>query len=114
MPIKPKFLVVAVCALSLAISSVALASGLTIKTTPTRAKVGKTVQMLVKGLKPGEKVKAKEFAPFGQTRTLFPSKRANASGVVLVAVQAQIKGKHRWVFTGRTSHRTGSTAYYVR
>jgi hypothetical protein len=111
---KIKFLVVATCALALAASSVALASGLTIKTTPTHPKSGQNVSMLIHGLKPGERVKAKEFAPLGQTRTLFPRKRANANGVLLVQIQAQFKGKHRWVFTGRTSHRSGQTVYFVR
>src|SRR5437764_2382032 len=98
---KLKFLALATCALALAASSVAFASGLTIKTTPTHPRLHQQVQMLIKGLKPSEKVKGKEFLPFGQTRTVFPAKRANASGVLLVQVTAQIKGKHRWVFTGR-------------
>jgi hypothetical protein len=110
---KVKFLAL-VCALTFAISSVALASGLTIKTTPTRAKVGTTVSMLIRGLKPNEKVKGKEYLPFGQTRTVYPRRRANGSGVLLVEVKAQVKGKHRWVWGGRTSHRSGSTKYYVR
>jgi hypothetical protein len=65
-------------------------------------------------MKAGEKVKAGESAPVGQTRTLYPGKRVNATGVVLVRVKAQVKGKHTWTFTGRTSHRTAKTSYYVK
>ena len=108
-----KAFVTAVCILGLA-APVALGAGLTIKTTPTRAKTGQTVEMLIRGLRAGEKVKARESLPFGQTRTIYPKRRANASGVLLVRVRAQVKGKHTWTFTGRTSRRTGKTAYYVR
>jgi hypothetical protein len=31
-----------------------------------------------------------------------------------VNVKAQIKGKHTWTFTGRTSHRSAKTYYVVR
>jgi len=114
MPINVKFPAAAVVVLALAATPVALAGGATATTTPTRAKVGATVQMLVKGMKPAEKVKAKEVTPDGQTRTLYPSRRVNASGVLLVTLKAQVKGKHTWTFTGRTSHRSAKTAYYVK
>jgi len=100
--------------LALAITPAALASGLTIKTTPTRVKSGAKVEMLIKGLKPGEKVKGRETAPFGQTQTIFPKFKANGQGAILVTItHAHVRGKHTWVFTGRTSHKTGKTAYYV-
>lgn len=92
----------------------ALAAGLTIKTTPTRAKTGQTVEMLIRGLRAGERVKARETISFGQTRTLYPRQRANSAGVLLVKVRAQVRGKHVWTFTGRASRRTGKTVYYVR
>jgi hypothetical protein len=109
---KFPLLAAVVCALVLA--PAALAASLTIKTTPTRVKLGHSVEMLISGLKPGEKVKGKEVAPFGQTRTIYPSRRANGAGQILVTVKAQIKGKHTWTFTGRTSHRKGTTVYYVK
>ena len=114
MPINVKFPAAAVVVLALAATPVALAGGATATTTPTLAKVGATVQMLVKGMKPAEKVKAKEVAPNGQTRTIYPTRRVNASGVLLVTLKAQVKGKHTWTFTGRTSHRSAKTAYYVK
>ena len=113
-PLKLKFPAAAV-ALTLAASSVALASGgASVKTTPTRASVGQTIKMLVTGMKPGEKVTGKEYAPYGLSRTVTAKRPANASGAIIFEVKAQVKGKHRWVFTGRSSHRTASTAYYVR
>jgi hypothetical protein len=112
MPFKTKFVGAAVLALAVALTSIAYASGgATATATPSRAKVGKTVEILVKGMKSNERVKAVETAPFGQTRTLFA--RAGTGGVLLVKVKAQIKGKHTWKFTGRTSHRTASTSYRV-
>jgi hypothetical protein len=106
-------LVVALCALALV--PVALGAGLTITTTPTKVKRGKTVQMKVSGLKPNEKVKAVELiADGGQKTTYFPKQRASAGGVFVNTVKAQIKGKHTWTYTGRTSRRTGKTSYTVR
>ena len=112
MRFKMKFPAVVAVGLALAVSSVALGAGVTITTTPTKPRVGKTVQMLVRGMKPNEKVKAHEVAPGPQTRNLYP--RAGAGGSLLVKVKAQIKGKHTWTFTGRTSHRSGTTKYYVK
>ena len=112
MPIAKKF-PAAAAVLALAAAPVALGSGgATATATPTHATVGKTVQMLVKGMKPNERVKAHELAPFGQTRNLYP--RAGAGGSLLVKVRAQVKGKHTWTFTGRRSHRSATTRYYVR
>jgi len=113
MPFKMKFPVALIAALVLAVAvAPAIASGLTIKTTPTRAKVGSKVKMLVTGLKANERVKGVEKLPFGQTRTTHF--RAGHSGGLLVTVTAQIKGKHTWTFTGLSSHRSGTTRYYVR
>ena len=93
----------------------ALAAGLRIETTPFRPKTGQTVDMLIRGLKPGERVKAREVIADGdQRRTLYPRRRANARGVLLVSVRAQIKGRHTWTFTGRQSRRTGRTVYFVK
>jgi len=116
MPITLKFPAAAAAALALAVTPVALAGGgVTIKTTPTRVTIGHKVEMLIKGMKPGEKIKGRETAPFGQTQTIFPKFRVNSRGVILVTVQhARVRGKHTWVFTGRTSRRTGRTAFYVR
>lgn len=112
MRFKIKFPAATAVALALATTSVALAGGVTVTTTPTKPRVGKTVSMLVRGMKPNEKVKAHEVAPGPQTRNLYP--RAGAGGALLVKVKAQIKGKHTWTFTGRQSHRSGKTAYYVK
>jgi hypothetical protein len=111
MGISNKFVagLAAICAL--AVAPVALGSGVTITTTPSHAKVGKTVEMLVKGMKADEKVKAVEVSPNGQKRTLYP--RAGHAGTMIVKVKAQLKGKHVWTFTGRTSHRSGKTHYVV-
>jgi hypothetical protein len=107
-----KFPAALAVAVALAVSSVALAGGASVTTTPTSAKVGKTITMLVKGMKPNEKVKAHEVAPGPQTRNLYP--RAGAGGSLIVKVKAQLKGKHTWTFTGRQSHRSASTKYYVK
>lgn len=108
-----KFVAATAAASALAVGSVAFAAGgATVTTTPKTVKLGKSVQMLVKGMKPKERVKAFEQAPFGQTRTLFP--RAGATGNLLVTVKAQIKGKHTWTFTGRSSHRSVKTSYTVK
>ena len=100
----------AVCALAL--TPVALGAGVTVTTTPTHVKQGKYVEMLVKGMKPNEKVKAAEVSPNGQTRALYP--RAGHGGSLIVKVKGQIKGKHTWTFTGRSSHKKGSTHYVVK
>ena len=113
MPISNKFLALCAAVCALAIAPVALGSGgATATATPTHVKEGKVVQMLVKGMKPKEKVKAVEVAPNGQKRTLFPS--AGAGGSLIVRVKAQIKGKHVWTFTGRKSHRSAKTSYVVK
>ncbi|HEX4734253.1 MAG TPA: hypothetical protein VH247_07560 [Thermoleophilaceae bacterium] len=110
-----KFLALAVALCALALVPVALAAGLTVTTTPTKVKRGKTVQMKVSGLKPNEKVKAVELiADGGQKATYFPKQRASAGGAFVNTVKAQIKGKHTWTYTGRTSRRTGKTSYTVR
>ena len=107
-------LAAALCVLA-ATATAALAAGLTVKTTPTRPKTGQAVEMLVRGLKPGERVKARELIADGQqTRTLYPRRRANGNGVLLVTVRAQVRGRHTWTFTGRQSRRTGRTYYIVR
>jgi hypothetical protein len=113
MPISSKFPAAAALSLALAAAPIALASGgATATATPTHVKQGKFVSMLVKGMKPNERVKAHELAPFGQTRNLYP--RAGSGGNLLVKVKAQVKGKHTWTFTGRSSHRSAKTAYYVK
>ena len=106
----------ALCLTMLAIAvPAALAAGLTVETKPTRPKTGQTVEMLIRGLKPGERVKAREvIASNGQARTLYPRRRANTRGVLLVSVRAMVKGKHTWTFTGRQSRRTGKGVYIVR
>jgi hypothetical protein len=115
MGISNKFfaLVVVVCAL--AIAPIAIAAGATATATPSHPKVGKKVELKVTGLKPGERVRAHELiADGGQTRTLFPSQRASSTGIIVVTVKAQIKGRHTWTFTGRQSHRKATTFYIVR
>ena len=108
-----KFLAVAAAACVLGATPIALASGgATATATPSRVKEGKSVEMLVKGMKANEKVKAVEAAPFGQKRTLYP--RAGGGGTLIVKVKAQVKGKHTWTFTGRRSHKTATTHYVVK
>lgn len=105
-------LIAAIAACALAITPVAIgADGATATVTPKRAKEGKTLEMLVRGMRPNERVKAVETAPFGQTRTLYP--RAGAGGSLIVRVKAQIEGRHTWKFTGRRSKRTASVSYRV-
>jgi hypothetical protein len=112
MRITNKFLALAVAVCALAVASVALASGgATATATPSHVKENKSVQILVKGMRPGEKVKAVEVAPNGQKRTLFPT--AGQGGSLIVKVKAQIKGKHTWTFTGRKSHHSATTHYVV-
>jgi hypothetical protein len=115
MGISRKFLVLAAVVCALALVPVALAAGLTITTTPTKVKSGKSVQMKVSGLKANEKVKAVEVIADGSQRTTyFPRQRASAGGVFINTVRAQVKGKHTWTYTGRTSRKTGKTSYTVR
>jgi hypothetical protein len=116
MVITKKFLALGVMACALALVPVALAAaGLTITTTPSRPKVGAKVQMKVAGLKPSEKIKAVELIADGsQKTTYYPRQRASAGGVFVNTVKAQIKSKHTWTYTGRTSRRTGKTSYVVR
>jgi ribosomal protein L22 len=110
-----KFLISGAAACALAATPIALAAGgATATATPTNPKVGKAVAMTVRGMKVNEKIKAAELAPFGQKRTLYPTKRVNATGTIVVTVKAQVKGKHTWTFTGRTSRRTAKTSYVVR
>jgi hypothetical protein len=114
--ISKKFLALMVVVAALAIVPIALAAGLTIKTTPAHPKKGQMVTMKVSGLKPGEKVKAVLVLPDngGQKATYFPKQKASSGGVFINTVRAQVKGKNVWTYTGRTSHRKGSTTYRVR
>ena len=115
MGISNKFLVLVALLCALAIVPVALAAGATATATPTHPKVGKSVELKVTGLKPGERMKAHELiADGGQTRTLYPRQRASSGGVIIVSVKAQVKGRHTWTFTGRQSHRKAKTYYVVR
>lgn len=113
--ISNKFLALAALVCALAITPVALGAGAAATATPTHPKVGKSVEMKITGMKPGERVRAHELiADGGQTRTLFPRQRASSGGVIIVTVKAQIKGRHTWTFTGRQSHRKAKTYYIVR
>jgi hypothetical protein len=114
MLISNKLLAAGAALCALATTPIALAAGATATATPTHPKAGKPVEMLVKGMKAGEKIKASELAPLGQKRTLYPAKRVNASGVIVVTVTAQVKGKHTWTFTGRSSRRTAKASYTVK
>lgn len=107
-------LLAVVCALALV--PAALAAGLTIKTTPAHPKKGQMVQMKVSGLKAGEKVKAVLTLPNagGQKATYYPKQKASSGGVFVNTVKASVKGKNVWTYTGRTSHRKGSTSFTVR
>jgi hypothetical protein len=109
-----KFLALGAAVCALAIAPVAVGAGATATPSLTHPKVGQTVKITVRGMKPGEKVKAVETIPaIGQKRApLYP--RAGHAGTLIVSVKAQIKGKHVWKFTGRQSRRTASTHYVVR
>jgi hypothetical protein len=108
-----KFLAGALTVCALGATSIAYAAGgATATSSPTSVKQGKSVAMTVKGMKALEKVKAVEQAPFGQKRTLYP--RVPKSGTLIVTVRAQVKGKHTWTFTGRSSHKSASTHYTVK
>ena len=112
MKISVSLIAALIAACALALTPVAIGQdGATASATPKRAKEGKVVEILVRGMRPNERVKAVESAPFGQTRTLYP--RAGAGGSLLVRVKAQVKGRHTWKFTGRRSKRTASTSYRV-
>jgi hypothetical protein len=72
------------------------------------------VELRVTGLKPGERVKAVELiADGGQKTTYYPKQRAGSTGLLVVTVKAQVRGRHTWTFTGRTSRRTAKTSYVV-
>jgi hypothetical protein len=112
-----KFLAVLAAVCALAIAPVALgASGATATATPSHVKAGKAVQLKISGLRAGERIKATEVIPAAgdQKRTLFPKQRASTTGVILVTVKAQVKGRHNWTFVGRSSHRKASTHYVVK
>jgi hypothetical protein len=115
MGISKKFVALTAAVCVLALVPVALAAGLTIKTTPAHPKKGQMVSMKVSGLKPGEKVKAVlVLAESGQKATYFPKQRASTAGVFINTVRAQVRGKNTWTYTGRTSRRHGTTSYTVR
>jgi hypothetical protein len=115
MGISKKFLAVAAAVCALAIVPIAIAAGATATATPSHPKAGKSVELKVNGLKPGERVKAHELIADGsQTRTLYPRQRASTGGVIIVTIKAEVKGRHTWTFTGRQSHRTAKTFYVVK
>ena len=116
MGISHKYLAVLATLFALAVAPVALgAGGASATSTPSSVKVGKKVELKVTGLKAGERVKATELlVASGQKRTLFPTQRASSGGVIIVTVKAQVKGRHKWTFTGRQSKRTATTNYIVR
>lgn len=116
MKLSNKFVALAAAVCVLALVPVALAAGLTVKTTPAHPKKGQMVKMTVSGLKPGEKVKAVLTLPDagGQKATYFPKQKASSGGVFVNTVRASVKGKNVWTYTGRTSHRKGNTSYRVR
>jgi hypothetical protein len=112
--ISTKFLALAAVVCALAIAPIALAAGLTVKTTPAHPTKGHMVEMKVSGLKPSEKVKAVLTLASGQKATYFPKQRASSGGVFINTVRATVKGKNTWTYTGRTSRRTGKTSYTVK
>lgn len=116
MSIKVKFLATAAAVAAVAVTPVAVAHTRAHATaTPNHLKAGKTVQLRITGLKPAERIKAHESIPStGQKRTLYPKQRASSTGVVIVFVRAQVKGRHNWTFAGRSSHRKARTHYVVR
>ena len=115
MGITTKFLAAAAVVSVFVITSIAFAAGLTIKVTPAHPKLHKAVEMKVSGLKPGERVKAVLTLPAtGQKATYFPKQKASSSGVVINTVRPTAKGKNVWTYTGRQSHRKGSTSFTVR
>jgi hypothetical protein len=117
MGLTNKFFAVIAAFCVLAIVPVAIAAGGAKATaTPSHVKAGKTVELRITGLKPAERIKATEVIPAAgdQKRTLLPTQRASAAGVIIVNVKAQVKGRHNWTFTGRASHRKASTYYTVK
>jgi hypothetical protein len=116
MGISHKYLAVLATLFALVVAPVALGSGGAKATaTPTSAKVGKSVELKVSGLKASERVKAVELiVATGQKSTYYPKQRASAGGVIIVTVKAQVKGRHKWTFTGRQSKRTAVTNYTVK
>jgi asparagine N-glycosylation enzyme membrane subunit Stt3 len=117
MGISNKFLALAAVVCAFAVAPIALAAGgLTVKTTPAHPKLHQKVEMRVSGLKPGEKVKAVLVLPNngGQTATYYPKQKASSTGVFINTVKPTVKGKNVWRYTGRTSHRKGSTSYVVK
>src|SRR3954452_14155881 len=117
MGISNKFLAVLAAMCGLAIARVAWGAGAATATaTPSHVKGGKSVELKIAGLKPGERIRATEVIPAAgdQKRTLYPKQRASSGGVILVSVKAQIKGRHNWTFVGRQSHRKATTYYVVR
>ena len=116
MPISNKFLAVVAALCALAVAPVAVGAGRAAAiAAPGHVKAGKSVELKITGLRAGEKIKASELIADGaQRRTLYPGQRAGASGVILVKVKAEVKGRHTWTFTGRTSHRTAKTSYVVK
>jgi hypothetical protein len=115
MKVSNKFVALAAAVCVLALVPVALAAGLTVKTTPAHPKLHQIVKMTVTGLKPGEKVKAVLTLPAsGQKNTYYPKQKASSTGAFVNSVKAQVKGKNVWTYTGRTSHRKGSTSFVVR
>jgi hypothetical protein len=114
MGISNKLFALAALVCALAIAPVAMGAGASATATPSHPKAGKSVELKVTGLKPGERMKAHELiADGGQTRTLYPRQRASSGGVIIVTVKAEIKGRHTWTFTGRQSHRKAKTFYVV-
>ena len=115
MGISHKYLAILATLVALVAAPVALgAGGAKATATPTHPKVGKSVELKITGLKAGERVRAVELiVASGQKRTLLPSQRASSGGVIIVSVKAQIKGRHKWTFTGRQSKRTAVTNYVV-
>lgn len=116
MQMTNKFLALAAAVCALAIVPIAVAAGgLTIKTTPTHPRLHQKVEMRVSGLKPGEKVKAVlVLASNGQKATYYPKQKASSTGVFINTVKPTVKGRNTWTYTGRTSHRRGSTHFVVK
>src|SRR3954466_13604461 len=106
---KLKFFALVVVVGALAITPIALAAGLTVKTTPAHPKKGQMVQMKVSGLKAGEKVKAVlTLTASGQKAVYFPKEKASGGGVFINPARARVRGKNVGSYAGRRSHKTGS------
>src|SRR5690242_9227541 len=117
MKVSRNILALVIAVLALAIAPVAIgAGGAKATATPVHVKSGKSVELKITGLKAGEKIKAVEVIPSAgdQKRTLYPKQRASSGGVIIVTVKAQVKGRHNWTFTGRSSRRTAKTYYVVK